>query len=107
MRIASLAAAVALACASSAHADVPLSVSDESQPAYASQDAAATAALEASAHLSRAVEYAGAIFRAADGTYHFTVPVTSGHEREVEGYRVRLARSSTVVALYHTHPPDM
>jgi Domain of unknown function (DUF4329) len=87
-------------------ADVPLSVMDAAQTAYADADDAATAALAESARLSRDVEYAGAVYY-VDGAYHYTVPVTTGDARDVSGYRIAITRRGTVVALYHTHPTDL
>jgi Domain of unknown function (DUF4329) len=96
----------AVLASDSAHADVPLSAADDAQPAYASQDAAAVAAIAASVRLSYTLEYAGAIYRAADG-YHYTLPITTGSAGEVAGFRVSLSRGSTAVALYHTHPAPL
>lgn len=101
-----LAAVLALGIAATAKAAVPLSEDDYSQAPYPTADAAAIAALEASARLSRTLEYAGAVYYTDNG-YHFTIPVTSGNAREVEGYRIRITRRGTVVGLYHTHPADL
>lgn len=95
---------VALAFAARSHsADIPVSVADPAQPAFATPNEAARAALAASISLSRIVEYAGAVYY-ADDEYHYTVPVTSGDSRDVQGYRIAITRRGTVVALYHTHP---
>jgi hypothetical protein len=98
--------AVSLICATAAHAEIPLSVVDPAQPAFPTAEAAAIAALSQSAQLSLTVEYAGAIY-SLNGAYHFTVPVTTGSTRDVEGYRIAISHRARLVALYHTHPRDL
>lgn len=71
--------------------------------AYPTQEAAAIAAVNACIDRSTAFEYAGGIYQ-DHGQFFYTVPYSSGSERDVETFKLRVPKSARLVALYHTHP---
>lgn len=93
---------IALAGYCAASEAPPMSSPIEGQLGYDSEASAAYSALAAVKPSSHNVEYAGAIYRTADGLYHYT----QGVRGEASSFKIRFAfpKSATVTALYHTHP---
>lgn len=87
-------------------AEIPISRPSDNPQGYASAVGAAHAAIGACTERSILIEYAGGVYR-LNGLYFYTVPVTTGNERDVEGYRLALPGKAHLIALYHTHPADL
>jgi hypothetical protein len=71
------------------------------EPAYPTVDEAAIAAEHVALKVSGDFEYGGAIYRASNGLYGFTVPQTNHDPFNIN---IRAKFSGTLVAIYHTHP---
>jgi Domain of unknown function (DUF4329) len=70
---------------------------------YPTEQEAAEAALQDCIGRSVQFEYAGGVYQDRGG-YFYTVPFSSGSERDVETFKIAMPRGAQLVALYHTHP---
>jgi hypothetical protein len=73
---------------------------------YASAEAAAKAGIADCIAQSTVLEYAGGVYT-LNGAYFYTAPVTSGSDREVTAYKLRIPGNAKLVALFHTHPKSL
>jgi hypothetical protein len=79
---------------------------DEAPEGYSNAAQAAQAAIRDSEDRSIVFEYGGGIYLRA-GAYFYTAPVSSGSDREIRTFTLRIPGNATLVALYHTHPRSL